>query len=255
MSARARATPRRWPLLSLHAAARVGVPAVGVAARCPSLLLLQPAAANPSTATASASRNRDIPAEGSSGPEADAPEEPPRRRRSMPSRSRCRPDRTRRLSRSRWLHPRVAASRRAARVRGRRRAWKAARLAAPGHARGQPRARQPRPAERPARSRRRRGRNARPLVPRPRGRGQAARDPAPRRGRTRGCAREAPVRAGLAAPLDDEALLEAAVEHACAGFARADWTVEAAIESPSSAAEARESSSCTPRPATADAGQ
>jgi 23S rRNA (cytidine1920-2'-O)/16S rRNA (cytidine1409-2'-O)-methyltransferase len=37
---------------------------------------------------------------------------------------------------------------------------------------------------------------------------------------------------GLAAPPDDEALLRAAVEHACDGFARAGWTVEAVIESP-----------------------
>jgi hypothetical protein len=53
MSASDRATARRWALSSLHGAEVLGVPAVAVAARCP-LLLLQPAATNPSTATASA---------------------------------------------------------------------------------------------------------------------------------------------------------------------------------------------------------
>jgi 23S rRNA (cytidine1920-2'-O)/16S rRNA (cytidine1409-2'-O)-methyltransferase len=37
---------------------------------------------------------------------------------------------------------------------------------------------------------------------------------------------------GLAAPPDDEALLGAAVEHACDGFAPAGWTVVVVIESP-----------------------
>ena len=36
----------------------------------------------------------------------------------------------------------------------------------------------------------------------------------------------------LAAPPDDEALLGAAIEHACEGFVRAGWSVEAVIESP-----------------------
>lgn len=53
MSASARATPRRWVLLSLQGAELLGALAVAVAARWP-LLLLQPAATNPSTATASA---------------------------------------------------------------------------------------------------------------------------------------------------------------------------------------------------------
>ena len=37
---------------------------------------------------------------------------------------------------------------------------------------------------------------------------------------------------GLAAPPEDEALLGRAVEHACAGFAHAGWTLVAVIESP-----------------------
>jgi 23S rRNA (cytidine1920-2'-O)/16S rRNA (cytidine1409-2'-O)-methyltransferase len=37
---------------------------------------------------------------------------------------------------------------------------------------------------------------------------------------------------GLAAPPEDEALLAAAVEHACGGFAHAGWNVVAVIESP-----------------------
>ena len=51
MSARARATPRRWALSSLQAAELLCVLAVGVAARCP---LPQPAATNAGRATASA---------------------------------------------------------------------------------------------------------------------------------------------------------------------------------------------------------
>jgi hypothetical protein len=52
MSARARATVRRWALSSLHGAELLAVLAAAVAAECPSLLL-QTAATNPSTATAS----------------------------------------------------------------------------------------------------------------------------------------------------------------------------------------------------------
>src|SRR5436190_8761626 len=52
MSASARATVRRWALLSLHGAELLGVPAVGAATECPPPLP-QPAAIKPSTATAS----------------------------------------------------------------------------------------------------------------------------------------------------------------------------------------------------------
>ena len=53
MSASARATVRRWALSSLHGAELLAVLTVVVAAECPPLLP-QPAATNPSTATASA---------------------------------------------------------------------------------------------------------------------------------------------------------------------------------------------------------
>lgn len=52
MSASARATPRRWALSSVHGAELRGVLAVAIATGCPPLLL-QPAATNPSTETAS----------------------------------------------------------------------------------------------------------------------------------------------------------------------------------------------------------
>jgi hypothetical protein len=53
MSASARATARCWTLSSLHGAELLGALAVAIAAGCPPPLL-QPAATNPSTATASA---------------------------------------------------------------------------------------------------------------------------------------------------------------------------------------------------------
>lgn len=53
MSASARATARCWTLSSLHGAELLGALAVAIAAGCPPLLL-QPAATNASTATASA---------------------------------------------------------------------------------------------------------------------------------------------------------------------------------------------------------
>ena len=53
MSVSARATVWRWALLSLHGAEVLGVLTVAVAAESPPLLP-QPAAANPSTAPASA---------------------------------------------------------------------------------------------------------------------------------------------------------------------------------------------------------
>jgi hypothetical protein len=80
MSASARATARRWALSSLHGAELLGALVVLIAARCPPLLL-QPAAANASAATASARApvadggspaaekgNRDIPTELSGSP-------------------------------------------------------------------------------------------------------------------------------------------------------------------------------------------